>query len=83
MSAPADLPDIIWTYDAKGRRLYGRPNYDKPGMVERVAREAFEAECAANPAGGSLSGLLRAEQNRRFKERLAADAARAKAEEKH
>lgn len=54
-----EQPDTIWTTDATGKRLYGRPNYDKPGVFERVQQDAFEAEMAARPAGGGLSLLIR------------------------
>lgn len=68
--AEAEMPDTIWIYDTNGKRLYGRPNYDKPGVFERVARDAFEAECAANPPRSSLGSLLRMQEINRFEDHL-------------
>lgn len=62
----ADLPDTIWTYDAEGKRLWGRPNFDKPGVAEQVERDAFYGECAARPSGGGLSSIIRMAQINRF-----------------
>lgn len=63
-----EIPDVIWTYDAQGRRLYGRPNYDKPGVAAQVSRDAFYAECAARPARSSLELLMRLRQINRFED---------------
>lgn len=60
------MPDVIWTYDEAGNRLYGRPNFDKPGVAERVERDAFEAELAANPPRSSIGLLLTFVKTRRF-----------------
>lgn len=70
MSA-AEMPDTIWTYDKNGNRLHGRPNYAKPGVAERVAREVFETECEANPPRSSLDLLLRLREINAFEERMA------------
>lgn len=70
MPATDELPDTIWTYDAQGNRLYGRPNYDKPGVYERVQREAFEAECAARPPRSSVDQIIRFGQIARFEARM-------------
>jgi hypothetical protein len=60
------LPDTIWTYGESGNRLYGVPNYAKPGVAERVARECFEAECAADPPRDSLGRRIRIQEIIRF-----------------
>ena len=46
------------------------PDYSKPGERERVAREAFEAECIARPFASGLDGFI---QFARAVERLEAD----------
>lgn len=69
--SPADMPDTIWTYDENGKRLWGRPNFDKPGVAEQVERDAFYGECAARPDGGGLSTIIRMAQINRFEAELA------------
>jgi hypothetical protein len=55
----AQQPDTLWDYDAQGNRTVGRPNYAKPGVFERVQREALEAEwIARGGTGGSLFNLI-------------------------
>ena len=68
MNAP--LPDTIWTYDENGKRLYGRPNYAKPGVAARVERECFESECAADPIRSSLDFIIRARKVARFEDHM-------------
>lgn len=47
------MPDNVPSYNKDGKLVCYRPNWDKPGMSERVRREAFEDHWAANPPRGS------------------------------
>lgn len=55
--SPDLIPDTIWEPVRVGNEtvLRGRPNYDKPGVAERVAQEALDAEWIAR--GGVRSTL--------------------------
>lgn len=61
--------DCIANLDAHGFLRSFRPDYSKPGVRERVARESFEAEVAANPPRGSLGYRLLALRMQREIER--------------
>ena len=65
-----DLSDYVPVYDQDGQLICWRPDYDKLGVAEKVEREAFEAECNARPATGSVSVLIRLGEIDRFEERL-------------
>lgn len=55
---PLDLiPDTLWEPVRQGNEtvLRGRPNYDKPGVAERVALDALDAEWIAR---GGVSNTL-------------------------
>lgn len=54
----------------KGKLIGWMPNFKRPGVAEKVERDAFEAECAANPPTSSLGNIIRLHQINRFEERL-------------
>lgn len=65
------MPDMIPSPTELGRKLgIMVPNYAKPGMAEKVARQAFETECAANPPRSSVELLQRLHEINRFEERM-------------
>lgn len=65
------MPDMIPSDTETGRKLGVMvPNYAKPGVAEKVARDTFEAECAANPPRSSLGLLLRLHEINRFEKSL-------------
>lgn len=68
MLAPSDMPDTIWTYDVNGNPLYGVPNFAKPGVAERVAREALAGEI--NAVGSTYSGVDAMRAVNRLEEQL-------------
>lgn len=65
----ADMPDTIWTYDEKGNRLRGRPNFDKPGVAEAVERAAFYGEIASC-ANRGVSVIVQMARANRFEDEL-------------
>jgi hypothetical protein len=64
-------PDTLWAWKvvAGERMMLGVPNYDKPGVAERVSREVDEAEWAANPPRSTVDFLIMANADRMRRER--------------
>lgn len=51
--------ETIWTLNDRGEKLYGVPNYDMPGVAERVRREVDLAYLNADPPRGGLDTLAK------------------------
>ncbi len=66
-----EQPDNLPVYDASGHLICWRPNFDKPGVAERVARECFAAELDANPPRSSLGLRLQYARMARFEREMA------------
>lgn len=63
-------PDKIANLDANGILICFVPDYSKPGVFERVARDCFEDELLANPPTSSIGLRLAAEARKRMEEKL-------------
>lgn len=64
-------PDWLPVYATNGEIKCYRPNYDKPGVAECVARDVEAAYVEAHPATSSIGLHLQAARTTRFEARMA------------
>jgi hypothetical protein len=66
------LAEHLPNFDADGFVVSFRPDYSAPGMIERVAREAFDDAEAANPPRSNVGQIMATARRVRFERDLAA-----------